>query len=70
MDFLWKLGQYFELGKAFYAVQRSLGLYSIRIYFSRWLRMLPVLAACSGGRRQAVVLQRHMMTPKFHKKHG
>lgn len=68
MDFLWKLGLYFELGKAFYTVQRSLGLYSIGIYFSRWLRMLPVLTASSGGRQRAAVLQRGT-TPKFHKKH-
>lgn len=69
MDFIWKLGLYFESGKAFYSVHWSLGLYSIGIYFSRWLKMLPVLAACSGARRWAVALQKHKTTPKFPEKH-
>lgn len=68
MNFLWKLGLYFGLGKAFHTVQQSLRLYSIGIYFSRWLEMLPVLAASSGGRQRAVVLKRHRTTRKFPKK--
>lgn len=68
MDFVWKLGMYFESGKAFYTVQQSLRLYSIGIHFSRCLRMLPVLAASSGGRQRAAVPQR-CTTPKVHKKH-
>lgn len=69
MGFLWNLGLYFELGKAFYAVQWSLSPYPIGIQFSRWLRVLPVLAVCSGGRRWDAVLQRHKTVPKLRKKH-